>query len=206
MSPDFLDRIDAWQKAGRTPERTSSFLRTPTAPTADEGDKVNPAFGRKVGVATTTSQVINPVSNGEPRSAESEKTVNKKNVELIPSESGNSIQDVKPAKVNSFTESDHSPPDCGCPVSAALSSMKEEAEAAELYAKRAQTVDDEHAREVYRDIAKEEMVHMGEAAELLSEADPELAAEVPKGMEEAKGNSVTEEEKPDIDKAIADRQ
>jgi rubrerythrin len=80
--------------------------------------------------------------------------------------------------------------------------MKEEAEAADLYNKRANKVDDPHAREVYRDIAKEEMVHLGEAAELLREADPELAMEVPKGMEEAGGEAW----KPDIDKAVKDRQ
>ena len=68
-----------------------------------------------------------------------------------------------------------------------LNSIKEEAEAADLYNKRAFSVDDPHAREVYRDIAKEEMVHLGEASQLLAEADPELAAEVPKGMEEAGG-------------------
>lgn len=79
---------------------------------------------------------------------------------------------------------------CGCPVSAALNSIKEEAEAADLYNKRANTVDDPHAREVYRDIAKEEMVHLGEASQLLADADPELAAEVPKGMEEAGGSKI----------------
>lgn len=75
--------------------------------------------------------------------------------------------------------------DCGCPVSAALNSIKEEAEAAELYNKRANTVDDPAARAVYRDIAKEEAVHMGEAAKLLERADPELANKIPEGMEEA---------------------
>ena len=195
--PDFLNRLDAWQKAGQTPERTSSFLRDNTAPTADEVDKVNPAFGQDAKVATNTSNTINPANEGPqvtptPTDHMVVKTlVDKGDDEVDPP------QPVKKAEDR---------PDCGCPVSAALSSMKEEAEAAELYAKRAQTVDDEHAREVYRDIAKEEMVHMGEAAELLSEADPELAAEVPKGMEEAKGQGELTEEKPDIDKAIADRQ
>jgi hypothetical protein len=115
--------------------------------------------------------------------------------------------EVDPAPPVDLKKSDDPHDGCGCPGSAALNSMKEEAEAADLYNKRANMVDDEHAREVYRDIAKEEMVHMGEAAELLSEADPELAAEVPKGMQEAKGDGEpTEEWKPDIDKAVNDRQ
>ena len=202
MSPDFLDRIDAWQKAGRTPERTSSFLRAPTAPTADEVDDVNSIFVTNAKVISNTSNTTNPVTNGPPKSEDLE---NKKNVEVISSDSGSSSVDVKPAET--IWRSDDPHDGCGCPVSAALNSMKEEAEAADLYNKRANTVEDEHAREVYRDIAKEEMVHMGEAAELLSEADPELAAEVPKGMQEAKGDGEpTEEWKPDIDKAVSDRQ
>lgn len=100
--------------------------------------------------------------------------------------------------------------DCSCPVSAALNSMKEEAEAADLYIKRAKKVDDPQAREVYRDIAKEEMAHMGEAAQLLANADPELAAEVPKGMEEVRqmvgeGSKTPEGWEPDIDSAIEER-
>ena len=195
--PDFLNRLDAWQKAGQTPERTSSFLRDDTAPTADEVDKVNPAFGQDAKVATNTSNTINPANEGpQVTPTPTDHMV----VKTLVDSGDDEVDPPQPVK----KAEEH--PDCGCPVSAALSSMKEEAEAAELYAKRAQTVDDEHAREVYRDIAKEEMVHMGEAAELLSEADPELAAEVPKGMEEAKGNGESTPEKPDIDKAIADRQ
>jgi rubrerythrin len=95
---------------------------------------------------------------------------------------------------------------CDCPVSAALNSIKEEAEAADLYNKRSFTVEDEHSREVYRDIAKEEMVHLGEAAELLRENDPELAQKVVEGMDEAKGVGQDEKWKPDIDKEIEDRQ
>lgn len=199
MSPDFLDRIDAWQKAGRTPERTSSFLRDATAPTADEVDEVNPAFSQDAKVATNTSNTINPVTEG-PQKTPTDHMIVKTEVEKGDSE-------VDPAPPVDLKKSDDPHDGCGCPVSAALNSMKEEAEAADLYNKRANMVDDEHAREVYRDIAKEEMVHMGEAAELLSEADPELAAEVPKGMQEAKGNGEpTEEWKPDIDKAVSDRQ
>ena len=74
--------------------------------------------------------------------------------------------------------------ECGCPTSAALNSIKEEAEAADLYNKLANMVRDPDARAIYRDIAKEEMAHMGEASQLLSRDDPELAAEVPKGMSE----------------------
>ena len=196
--PDFLNRLDAWQKAGQTPERTSSFLRDDTAPTADEVDKINPAFGQDAKVATNTTNTINPANEGP------QVTPTPTDHMVVKTLVDKGDDEVDPPQPVKKAEDPHS--ECGCPVSAALSSIKEEAEAAELYAKRAQTVDDEHAREVYRDIAKEEMVHMGEAAELLSEADPELAAEVPKGMEEAKGNPPTEESKPDIDKAIADRQ
>lgn len=199
MSPDFLDRIDAWQKAERTPERTSSFLRAPTAPTADEVDDVNPIFGKNAEVISNTSNTINPAANG------ANETPTEIGDEVVKTEKGGSKTDTHPAE--KLWKSDDPHDGCGCPVSAALNSMKEEAEAADLYNKRANMVDDEHAREVYRDIAKEEMVHMGEAAELLSEADPELAAEVPKGMQEAKGNGEpTEEWKPDIDKAVSDRQ
>lgn len=199
MCPDFLDRIDAWQKATHSPERTSSFLRDATAPTADEVDKVNPAFGTDTKIATNTSNTINPVTEG-PQKTPVDHTIVKTEVDKGDDE-------VDPAPPVDMKKSDDPHDGCGCPVSAALNSMKEEAEAADLYNKRANTVEDEHAREVYRDIAKEEMVHMGEAAELLSEADPELAAEVPKGMEEAKGEGEpTEEWKPDIDKAVSDRQ
>lgn len=194
MCPDFLDRIDAWNKATRTPERTSSFLRDDTAPTADEVDKVNPAFGPNAKVAATTTE-----ETTKPKETPTDHT-------LVKTQVDNGDDEVDPPQPVGTDGSD--PHDgCGCPVSAALHSIKEEAEAADLYMKRANHVDDEHAREVYRDIAKEEMVHMGEAAELLSEADPELAAEVPKGMQEAKGNGEpTEEWKPDIDKAVEERQ
>lgn len=197
--PDFLNRLDAWQKAGQNPERTSSFLRDDTAPTADEVDKVNPAFGQDAKVATNTSNTVNPANEGPQVTP----TPTDHMVVKTPVDKGDDeVDPPQPVK-----KAEDPLPECGCPVSAALNSMKEEAEAADLYNKRANMVDDEHAREVYRDIAKEEMVHLGEAAELLSEADPELAKEVPKGMEEAKGQGEpTEEEKPDIDKAIADRQ
>ena len=194
MSPDFLDRIDAWNKATRTPERTSSFLRDDSAPTADEVDKVNPAFGQNAKVAANTTE-----DTIKPKETPTDHTLIKTSVD----DGDDEVDPPQPIGTDGSDPHDG----CGCPVSAALHSIKEEAEAADLYNKRANMVDNEHAREVYRDIAKEEMVHLGEAAELLSEADPELAAEVPKGMQEAKGDGEpTEEWKPDIDKAVEDRQ
>lgn len=92
--------------------------------------------------------------------------------------------------------------DCGCPTSAALNSIKEEAEAADLYNKRANTLQDPAARAVYRDIAKEEMTHMGEASKLLEKADPELAAEVPQGMEEAESKIIRYMTNPPVPKTI----
>ena len=72
------------------------------------------------------------------------------------------------------------------PESAALNSIKEEAEAADVYLRRAKEVPDPNAQAVYRDIAKEEAQHMGEAAQLLDNADPELAQMVPEGMDEVR--------------------
>ena len=195
--PDFLNRLDAWQKAGQNPERTSSFLRDDTAPTAGEIDKDNSVF-EQAKVATNTSNTVNPANEGP------QVTPTPTDHMVVKTLVDKGDDEVDPPQPVKKAEGPH--PECGCPVSAALNSMKEEAEAADLYNMRANTVDDERAREVYRDIAKEEMVHLGEAAELLSEADPELAKEVPKGMEEAKGQGEPTEEKPDIDKAIADRQ
>ncbi len=89
-------------------------------------------------------------------------------------------------------------------VRAALDSMSEEADAASKYMGRSRLGGKDGA--VYRDIAKEEMTHMGEAAELLSDADPELAKEVPKGMEEAKEIKPPSGWRPDIDSAMADEE
>jgi rubrerythrin len=75
---------------------------------------------------------------------------------------------------------------CGSPASAALNSLKEEAEATDLYLNRAEKVQDPQAREVYKDIAKEEAVHMGEAAQLLDKAAPDVAEKVPEGMDEVR--------------------
>ena len=186
MAFDFLERLGAWKDATREPEKTKSFLRKAEA----EEEKKLPNH-------PNTDNTVNPENEGAPE-------IPVGSMEPAPTPIDHTVVKTEVEKGNDEAD----PHDgCGCPVSAALHSIKEEAEAADLYNKRANMVDNEHAREVYRDIAKEEMVHLGEAAELLSEADPELAAEVPKGMQEAKGDGEpTEEWKPDIDKAVKDRQ
>lgn len=195
MTFDICKRMDAWGKSERDPEYTSSFLRD-MGPTADPSSMADPSFGGKVNNATATTDV--PTDDTRPK-----ETPKEKGSEVVPITTGSSkVNPAPPIKPLARSE-DHAEDGCGCPVSAALNSIKEEAEAADLYNKRANKVDDPHARAVYRDIAKEEVVHMGEAAELLREADPELAAEAPKGMEEAKGNEAGSF---DIDKEIEARQ
>ncbi len=142
---NILDRMDAWKKAERTPERTSSFLRDD--PVAGDTDKAAPKFGGDVHNSATAPMTLTDLKKGE--------------------------------------DGEKNPDGCGCPVSAALNSIQEEAEAMDLYNKRANKVQDPHSREVYRDIALEEAAHMGEAAQLLSETDPELAQKVHEGMTEA---------------------
>jgi hypothetical protein len=169
MTWTFLDRLSAWKDATREPERTSSFLR-----------KAEVEKEEKLPDNPTTDNTVNPATEGAPE-------IPVESMKPTPTPTDHMIEKTEVEKGDSEVD----PHDgCGCPVSAALHSIQEEAEAADLYNKRANKVDDPHAREVYRDIAKEEMVHLGEASQLLAEADPELASEVPKGMEEASGSKV----------------
>lgn len=166
MAFDFLERLGAWKDATREPEKTKSFLR-----------KAEVEEEEKLPDHPTTDNTVNPGNEGAP-----EIPVGSMKPALTPVD-----HTVVETEVEKGDDEADPHDGCGCPVSAALHSIQEEAEAADLYNKRANKVADPHAREVYRDIAKEEMVHLGEASQLLAEADPELAAEVPKGMEEAGG-------------------
>ena len=68
---------------------------------------------------------------------------------------------------------------------AALSGIADEAEAAKTYLEQAQKVDEAGTKEILEDVAKEEMVHMGEFSTTLQKVAPELAEKVPEGMSEA---------------------
>lgn len=55
---DFLNRMEAWQKADRCPERTATFLRDAGAATAQDIDKHNPSFGDGVKNGCATSAAL----------------------------------------------------------------------------------------------------------------------------------------------------
>ena len=65
-----------------------------------------------------------------------------------------------------------------------MQSMADEFEAAYRYIKLASVTSDERTKAVYRDIAKEELVHAGEFMAILGITSPDVLALFEKGKEE----------------------